>query len=80
MSSKIIPEATPIILTADERGELESLVRSTKTEQCTHFKARIVLLAGGRGLDAGDCARGRLHDRHGVEMAGALRQGSRRGL
>jgi transposase len=45
MSSKIIPAATPIILTADERAELESLVRSTKTEQRTHFKARIVLLA-----------------------------------
>src|SRR5271166_2327875 len=45
MSSKTIPEATPIILTAAERGELESLVRSTKTEQRTHFKARLVLLA-----------------------------------
>jgi hypothetical protein len=40
MSGKIIPEATPIILTAAERAELESLVRSTKTEQRTHFKAR----------------------------------------
>jgi len=45
MSSKIIPEATPIILTAEERGELESLARSTKTEHRTRFKARIVLLA-----------------------------------
>jgi transposase len=47
MSSKTIPEATPIILTADERGELESLARSTKTEHRTRFKARIVLKAAG---------------------------------
>lgn len=45
MSRKTIPEATPIILTPDERAELESLVRSTKTECRTHMKARIVLLA-----------------------------------
>ncbi|MGO9022995.1 MAG: IS630 family transposase [Beijerinckiaceae bacterium] len=41
----MIPEATPIILTAEERAELESLVRSTKTEHRTRFKARIVLQA-----------------------------------
>jgi transposase len=45
MSSKIIPEATPINLTTDERAELDGLVRSTKTEHRTRFKARIVLLA-----------------------------------
>ena len=33
MSSKIVvAEATPIVLTAEERTELESLARSTKTE------------------------------------------------
>ncbi len=47
MSSKIIPEATPIILTSEERAELASLVRSTKTEHRTRFKARIVLMAAG---------------------------------
>lgn len=47
MSSKIIPEATSIVLTADERAELESLARSTKTEHRTRFKARIVLEAAG---------------------------------
>ena len=38
-------EATPIILTAEERAELEGLGRSTKTEYRTRFKARIVLMA-----------------------------------
>jgi hypothetical protein len=38
-------EATPIILTPEERAELESLARSTKTEHRTRFKARIVLMA-----------------------------------
>jgi hypothetical protein len=32
MSSKVVAEATPIVLTAEERTELESLARSTKTE------------------------------------------------
>jgi transposase len=40
-----IPEATPIILLAQERIELESLVRSTKTEHRMRQRARIVLLA-----------------------------------
>ena len=43
MSSRC--EATPIILTAEERAELEGLARSTKTEHRTRFKARIVLMA-----------------------------------
>jgi hypothetical protein len=38
-------KATPIILTADERAELEGLARSTKTEQRTRLKAQIVLMA-----------------------------------
>jgi transposase len=38
-------EATPIILSADERSELEGLARSTKTAHRTRFKARIVLMA-----------------------------------
>ena len=38
-------EATPIILTADERAELEGLTRSTKTEHRTRLKAQIVLMA-----------------------------------
>jgi len=37
--------ATPIILTIEERAELEALARSTKTEHRTRFKARIVLMA-----------------------------------
>src|ERR1700691_4602966 len=45
MSSKAVPEATPIVLTSDERAELDRLVRSTKTEHRTRFKAQIVLLA-----------------------------------
>ena len=40
-----IAEATPITLTAVERAELESLVRSTKTEHRLRQRARIVLLA-----------------------------------
>ena len=38
-------EATQIVLTSEERAELESLARSTKTEHRTRFKARIVLMA-----------------------------------
>jgi transposase len=40
-----IPEATPIVLTADERAELEDLARSTKTEYRLRQRAQIVLLA-----------------------------------
>ena len=40
-----IAEATPVILTSEERTELESLARSTKTEYCVRVKARIVLMA-----------------------------------
>ena len=37
--------ATLIVLTSDERAELEGLARSTKTEHRKRFKARIVLMA-----------------------------------
>jgi transposase len=40
-----LSEATPIVLTAAERVELESLARSTKTEHRTRLKAQIVLMA-----------------------------------
>src|ERR1700716_2456433 len=40
-----IAEATPVLLTDDERAELESLVRSMKTEYRTRLKAQIVLMA-----------------------------------
>ena len=40
-----IPEATEIILTEEERQQLETLVRSTKCEARMQFRARIVLLA-----------------------------------
>ena len=40
-----IPEATIIVLTAEERAELEGLARSTKTEHRLRQRARIVLLA-----------------------------------
>src|SRR6201997_2249509 len=40
-----IPEATVIILTAEERAELEGLARSTRTEHRLRQRARIVLLA-----------------------------------
>src|SRR5712692_9513856 len=42
---KGIPEATPIVLTEEERAELEASVRSTKTEYRMRQRARIVLLA-----------------------------------
>jgi transposase len=42
---KGIPEATVIVLTVEERGELEGLARSTKTEHRLRQRARIVLLA-----------------------------------
>src|SRR4029079_5731669 len=40
-----IPEATVIILMAEERAELEGLARSTKTEHRLRQRARIVLFA-----------------------------------
>src|SRR5215468_1483454 len=40
-----IPEATPIRLTGEERTELLSLARSTKTEYRMRQRAQIVLLA-----------------------------------
>src|ERR1700746_371720 len=40
-----IPEATSIVLTADEQAELEELTRSTKTEYRLRQRAQIVLLA-----------------------------------
>lgn len=40
-----IPEATVIVLTNEERSELEGLVRSTRTEYRLRQRARIVLLA-----------------------------------
>ena len=42
---KSIPEATPIILTAAERTEVDALARSTKTEYRMRQRARIVLMA-----------------------------------
>lgn len=41
----IIPEATRIILTEEERSELDGLARSSKTEYRLRQRARIVLLA-----------------------------------
>jgi hypothetical protein len=38
-------QATPIVLTAEERAELEGMARSTKSEHRARFKARIVLMA-----------------------------------
>src|SRR6516162_4648305 len=40
-----ILEATPIVLTAGERAELESLARSSKSEHRMRQRAGIVLLA-----------------------------------
>ena len=40
-----IPDATPIVLTPEERIELEGLARSTKTEHRLRQRARIVLRA-----------------------------------
>src|SRR5450432_1759989 len=40
-----IPEAASIILTSEERSELDGLARSTKTEHRMRQRARIVLLA-----------------------------------
>src|SRR4051794_31645613 len=44
-----IPEATAIVLTEEERVELEGLARSTKTQYRLRQRARIVLL-GAEGL------------------------------
>jgi transposase len=42
---KSIPEATTIVLTKEERADLDALARSTKTEHRLRLRARIVLLA-----------------------------------
>ena len=59
-----IPDATPIVLTDEERIELEGLARSTKAEYRLRQRARIVLLAAD-GAATRACAGGWLHDRHG---------------
>ena len=71
---KSIPEATPIILTKEERAELEGLARSTKTEHRLRQRARIVLVGGGWLANARDRPRGGLYNGHGLEVAGALRR------
>ena len=43
---KSIPDATPITLSADERGILETLARSQKAQHRKRQRARIVLMAG----------------------------------
>jgi transposase len=58
-----IQEATPIILTAEERITLEGWVRSSTTEQRLVARAKIVLLASGGVASRAiarevDCARG----------------------
>src|SRR5258706_4002854 len=40
-----IPDATNVVLTEEERAELDALARSTKTEHRLRQRARIVLLA-----------------------------------
>jgi transposase len=40
-----IPDATNVLLTEEERAELDALARSTKTEHRLRQRARIVLLA-----------------------------------
>jgi hypothetical protein len=63
-----IPEATVIILMAEERAELEGLARSTKTEHRLRQRARIVLLAAdgvasraiGRAVSCEACLKRRL--------------------
>ena len=77
-----IPEATVIILMAEERAELEGLARSTKTEHRLRQRARIVLLAAdGVASRAIGRAVGSTTGT-AIEVAGALRReaacGSRR--
>ena len=70
---KSIPEATPIVLTGEERAELEGLARSMKSEHRERLRARIVLMASDEAATREIAPNGRLHDRHGVQMAGPLR-------
>ncbi len=51
-----IPEATVIILMAEERTELEGLAHSTKTEHRLRQRARIVLLAADGVASRASCA------------------------
>ncbi len=76
------PEATVVILMAEEREEFEGLARSTKTEHRLRQRARIVLLAADGVASRAIGQGGWMYNRHGVEVAGALRReaasGSRR--
>jgi hypothetical protein len=58
-----IPEATPIILTDEERAELEDLARSMKAEHRLRQRARIILMAA-EARRARHCVNGPLHNRH----------------
>ena len=75
-----IPEATVIILMAEERAELEGLARSTKTEHRLRQRARIVLLAAdgvaSRAIGrAGGCTTGTASKCGCVTPKGGLRVG-----
>src|SRR5215831_18981259 len=67
-----IPEATPIRLMEEERAELLSLARSTKTEYRMRQRARIVLLAAEGMASRAIGRESWLHHRNGLEVAGAL--------
>src|SRR5262249_25566749 len=82
-----IPEATPIVLTADEQAELEELTRSTKTEYRLRQRAQIVLLAAkgvasraiGRkvGCTTGTASKWRVRYARGLSAIGRVALGGK---
>jgi transposase len=81
-------KATPLALAADERGELEKLVRRRKTAQDLAVRARIVLRCCAEGAtnqavarEAGVCAHtvGKWRERFARDRLEGLRDGPRSG-
>ena len=77
-----IPEATVIILMAEERAELRGLGAFDEDGAPAAAAGADCVAGGGRPGEPSDRTGGWMYNRHGVEVAGALRReaacGSRR--
>jgi transposase len=80
-------KATPLVLTAEERAELETLVRRRKTAQDLALRARVVLRCAGGATnqavagEVGSCAHtvGKWRERFARDRLEGLRDGPRSG-
>ena len=67
-----IPEATPGILTMEERADLDRLARSRRTEHRLRQAGSDRAFGCERHSESGDWTRSWMHDRYGLEVAGPL--------